>query len=151
MVGGDAVLGKPVAPTSLWLQAGHRTEQPGGNRLSDVVRLGWSGARTRFGRIPIHGHVDWGWTRTTAIKKLLPQRALGCFPRRNTPGKCPDKAIYSHAYPAGHIVGLLDEILSRICLAYLLVNVGYSNRFSMWDNCMNTSSFPPMFAIGKCQ
>ena len=67
----------------------------------------------------------------------LTQRALGCLPRRNTLGKCPDKATYSHAYPAGHIVGLLDKILSGICLAYLLVNVGYSNRFSMWDYRMN--------------
>jgi hypothetical protein len=70
---------------------------------------------------------------SSVVVGVLTQRALGSFPGRNTPGKCPDKAKYSHAYPAGHIVGLFDEILSGICFAYLLANVGYSNMFFMWD------------------
>jgi hypothetical protein len=38
------------------------------------------------------------------------------------PGKCPEKAKYSHAYPARNIIGLLDKIISGIHLVYLLVN-----------------------------
>ena len=54
---------------------------------------------------------------------FITQWALGCFLGRNTPGKCPDKAKYSHTYPAGHIIGLFNKILSGICFTYLLVNV----------------------------
>jgi hypothetical protein len=88
-------------------------------------------------RLYFQDNLKFGFPTLKSTARAPTQRALGCFPRQNTPGKCPDKATYSHAYPAGHIVGLLDETLSRIYLAYLLVNVGYSNIFSMWDYHMN--------------
>ena len=74
-------------------------------------------------------------------------RDIGVFSKVE---KYPEEAKYSHAYPAGKIVGLFNKIFSGICLVYLLVNVWYSDRFSTWEYCVNTDSFPPIYTVRKC-